>query len=170
MEQIDALFEIVAQSGQAVRIDRYPDAFHRNKDLDQWEFEFLHHMLEPFGNDSLVHVRIQADWDVHILGSVESDLLDGDLVHGPLGFTGPDEGLDGDRIDSEPAFGDIAQVVVSPPRIEQIVGDHRVEKDIRKRHPVGFQDDRIELDVLSDPSDFRIGQKAGEFFSNGPER
>ena len=37
-------------------------------------------------------------------------------------------------------------------------------------HPVAIKNDRIELDVLSDPSDFRIRQKAGEFFSNGSER
>ena len=71
-------------------------------------------------------------------------------------FPFADQLVDFDRRVVEIAFGEVVEVVVALAGIEQIVGDHRVERRAGQFDAGGAEDDHVVLQILAELGDRRI--------------
>ena len=92
-----------------------------------------------------------------------ADLGDRHFVHPLLIFAFADELVDLDRRVVQVLLGDVVEVVAAAAGIEQVAGDHRVERDAGQVHADVAEHDHVVLEVLAELADGRV-------FEHGPQR
>ena len=107
-------------------------------------------------------MRLQPERDVGVFGGVGADLGDRHFVHPLLVAAFADQLVDLDRRVIEIALGEVVEVVAAAAGVEQVAGDHRVERDAGKRHAGVAEHDHVVLQVLADLADGRV-------FEHGPQ-
>ena len=81
------------------------------------------HFLEFAFEDGM-----HSERDVGIFGGIGGDLGDGHFVHSLLVAAFADQLVDFDRGVIEVSLGEVVEVVAAAAGVEQVVGDHRVER------------------------------------------
>ena len=85
-------------------------------------------------------------------------LFDGHFVHSLLVAAFADEFVDFDRRVVEISLGQVVEVVAATAGIEQVAGDHRIERDAGKRDADVAEHNRVVLQVLAELADLRVFQ------------
>ena len=106
---------------------------------------------------------MHAQRDVGVFGGVRGHLGDRHFVHPLLIFAFADQLVDLDRRVVEILLGQVVEVVAAAAGVEQVAGDHRVERDAGQPHADVAEHDHVVLQVLADLADGRV-------FEHRPQR
>ena len=142
--------EVLAQLGEAIDIDADAVPLHLGEHLHQRRLEVVGQREEAVAVEPFVQHRPQPQRHVGVLGGVLGDLGDGDLVHPLLVLARADQLGDLDRCVAEVTVRQHVEVVRPFARVQQVTGDHRVERQPPQRDAGAAEDDQVVLEVLAD--------------------
>ena len=143
-----------AELGEPRGIDADAGEFQVGQHLDERHFDrFVELGRAPFRPAALSRIGMHAERDVGVFGGVGADFGDRHFVHPLLVFAFADQLVDFDRRVIEILLGEVVEVVAAPAGVEQVAGDHRVERDAGQLHADVAEHDHVVLEVLADLAD-----------------
>ena len=166
LDFVDFAGQLFRRLPQGVGVNAHAAYLHFGEDAHQRHFNGVKEFFETFPFQFLLQFVFELQGDVGIFGGVGAHRFGGDLSHGELVFPfRAYQFVDVNGFVVEVYFGEVVHVVPLF-GLQQVMGDHRVEKFPAGAYAVIAQHDVIVFDVLSDFQTCRILQGAFEYFNN----
>ena len=149
-------FDVLRLRGQRGAVDADAGALDVGEHGDERHLELAEHLVQPIGHEQRRQPVRQLPRQVRALaGEVQRRLRRQLRNRHRLGAAAADVLL-GQRLVAEMLERGSFERVARPRRVEQVAGEHRVERQPAQRDAVGLQHDGVELQIVADLADRRV--------------